>query len=122
METFKEFIESIDNVEHRNRTGEILDWVSKKFPDLSKKIGWNQPMFTDHGTFIIAFSVSKEHLAVAPEKAAIDRFSHEIKAAGYEHTKQLIRIPWNMDIDYSLIKQIIEYNIKDKAEHEKFWR
>ena len=27
-------------------------------------------MFTDHGTYIIGFSVSKKHLAVAPEAVA----------------------------------------------------
>ncbi|MCQ4950818.1 hypothetical protein NE646_14380, partial [Bittarella massiliensis] len=41
------------------------------FPDLTPKIAWNQPMFTDHGTFIIGFSAAKAHLAVAPERAGI---------------------------------------------------
>ncbi len=53
------------------------------------KIAWNQPMFMDHDTFIIGFSIAKQHLAVAPEKAGIDYFSDEIVKAGYGHTKQL---------------------------------
>ena len=49
-------------------------------------------MFTDHGTFIIGFSIAKNHLAVAPESAGINHFSDEIVQAGYDHTKQLVRI------------------------------
>lgn len=74
METFAEFIARIDNPEHQARTEEVLNWITEKFPNLKQKIAWNQPMFTDHETFIIGFSVSKQHLAVAPEKAGINRF------------------------------------------------
>lgn len=92
MEAFAEYLEHIDNPQHRARTQEVLAWVTKKFPNLMAKIAWNQPMFTDHGTFIIGFSVAKHHLAVAPEKAGINHFSELIVQAGYDHTKQLVRI------------------------------
>jgi uncharacterized protein YdhG (YjbR/CyaY superfamily) len=31
-------------------------------------------MFTDHGIFIIGFSVAKHHLAVSPESTGINHF------------------------------------------------
>ncbi|WP_026674854.1 iron chaperone [Alkalihalobacterium bogoriense] len=122
MEVFAEFIAAIQKEEHRNRTNEVLSWVSKKFPQLNPKIAWNQPMFTDHDTFIIGFSVAKQHLAIAPEKVAIDRFAEKIKEAGYDHTKEIIRIKWNHQVDYSLLEEIIEFNIIDKADCTSFWR
>ena len=70
-------------------------------------IAWNQPMFTDRGTFIIGFSVTKKHLAVAPERAGIDRFSDKIMQAGYSHSQELIRIPWDKPVDYALLEKII---------------
>lgn len=79
-------------------------------------------MFTDHETFIIGFSVSKQHLAVAPEKAGIIRFSEEITQAGYDHTKELVRMKWKQEIDFSLLERMIEFNIADKAECSTFWR
>jgi hypothetical protein len=63
MEVFAEYLARIDNPQHRARTEEVLGWVTKKFPNLMPKIAWNQPMFTDHGTYIIGFSVAKHHLA-----------------------------------------------------------
>ena len=122
MEVFGEFLEKIDNPQHRERTEEVLAWVANGFPNLVPKIAWNQPMFTDHDTFIIAFSIAKHHLAVAPEKAGIDHFSNEIVQAGYDHTKQLIRMKWDSPVDYSLLEQLIEFNILDKKDCTTFWR
>jgi len=122
MEVFEEFLAGIENPQHRARTEEVLGWVTQKYPDLAPKIAWNQPVFTDHGTYIIGLSVAKQHLAVSPEKAGIDHFSDEIVQAGYEHTKMLVRIPWDKPVDYALLERMIEFNIADKAETTTFWR
>lgn len=122
MEVFEEFLARIDNIDHKDRMEEVLKWVIKEFPDLVPVIKWNQPMFTDHGTYIIGFSVSKKHIAVAPEKAVMEKFSNEIGDAGYEHTKELVRIPWNNQVDFSLLERMIQFNVQDKAEYTDFWR
>ncbi|WP_282445569.1 iron chaperone [Massilia antarctica] len=122
MTVFADFLAQISDPQHRERTQAVLDWAGEKFPSLERKIAWNQPMFTDHGTFIIGFSLAKPHLAVAPEAAAIDHFAKEIVRAGYEHTKLLIRIPWKAQVDFSLLEKIIAFNIRDKAHCGTFWR
>lgn len=33
--------------------------ITETYPQLDTTVKWNQPMFTDHGTFIIAFSFAK---------------------------------------------------------------
>ncbi len=122
MEAFAEFISKMDNPEQKNRVVEILQWVSEKYPSLETKVAWNQPMFTDHGTFIIGFSVAKKHMAVAPEEPAITKFTTEIEKAGYSYTNGLIRITWDNEVDYGLLEKIIEFNIQDKADCTTFWR
>jgi uncharacterized protein len=122
MEVFAEYLAGIDHPEHRARMEEILGWATKKFPNLVPKIAWNQPMFTDHDTYIIGFSVAKQHLAVAPERAGIIHFSDAIVQAGYNHTKQLVRIKWESPVDFSLLEKMIDFNISDKAECATFWR
>ncbi|MBM7657706.1 uncharacterized protein YdhG (YjbR/CyaY superfamily) [Sporolactobacillus spathodeae] len=99
-----------------------MNWVTEKFPSLEPRIAWNQPMFTDHGTFIIGFSVAKHHLAIGPERAGIVRFSDEIVQAGYDHTKQLVRIRWDSPVDFSLLEKMIAFNISEKADCSTFWR
>jgi hypothetical protein len=122
MEVFAEYLEKMDNPMHRARMEEVLSWVMKKFPHLSPVLKWNQPMFTDHGTYIIGFSVSKKHMAVAPEQAGMARFSDEISKMGYDQTKEIVRIPWDRPVEYSLLEKMIEFNIMDKATCTTFWR
>lgn len=120
MKEFEEFLVKMESPEQRERLEEILHWVQDNFPQLERRIAWNQPMFTDHGTFIIGFSVSKKHLAVAPE--GVERFSRAAEEAGYDCTKMLIRIPWNKAVSFSLLEEIISFNIADKKDCETFWR
>lgn len=122
MEAFADYLAGIDNPEYRTRMEEIFNWIADKYPNLVPKFAWKQPMFTDHGTFIIGFSVSRQHMAVAPEEVVITRFADEIAKAGYDCTKGLIRIPWSSPVDFTLLENIIEFNISDKAECINFWR
>ena len=43
-----------------------MEWAERTFSGLEPRVAWNQPVFTDHGTFIIGISVSAGHLAVSP--------------------------------------------------------
>ncbi|GAE33724.1 iron chaperone [Halalkalibacter akibai] len=122
MEVFSEFIAGIDDPTHREKTEEVLTWIKNKYSNLNTEMKWNQPMFTHHGTFIIGLSVSKKHIAVAPESVTITHVEEDIVKAGYDYTKELIRIPWNAPVDYPLLEKMIEFNIWDKANCTTFWR
>ncbi|KIH71752.1 iron chaperone [Salinicoccus roseus] len=122
MSVFEEFISGIDDSDHRERMEEVLSWVHDEYPNMERVVKWNQPMFTDHGTYIIGFSVAKKHMSVAPENKAIEEFGSALEEVGYVHTRQIFRIPWDGEVDYALLKRIIEFNIGDKAGVETFWR
>jgi uncharacterized protein YdhG (YjbR/CyaY superfamily) len=122
MSDFQMYINNIDDPDKRTRMEGIFDYLRKAFPQLKEEVKWNQPMFTDHGTFIIGFSIAKAHIAVAPETAAINHFEKEIEEAGYSHTKQLFRIKWTDKVDYDLLQKITSFNILDKKNMVKFWR
>jgi uncharacterized protein YdhG (YjbR/CyaY superfamily) len=57
-----------------------------------------------------------------PPEGGIGRFADEIVRAGYEYSKELIRIPWDGPVDFALLDRIIAFNILDKAECTTFWR
>lgn len=122
MKDFQVFLDNIDVLDQREKIGEILNHIKEKFPRLKEEIKWNQPMFTDHGTFIIGFSIAKKHIAVAPEPVTISYFEKEIKEAGYSHTDGLFRIKWTDKVDFHLLNKIVAYNIEDKKDMTKFWR
>ncbi len=122
MEVFNEYLAQIENPQHRAKLEAILQWIRDTFPRLEARIAWNQPMFTDHGTFIIGFSVAANHIAFALEKAGMAHFVTEIEQAGYSHGKEFTRIRWEQPVDYTLLKRMIEFNIREKADCKTFWR
>ncbi|RZT02010.1 iron chaperone [Cuneatibacter caecimuris] len=122
MNDFSAYIKQLTDERQRVRTEEVLDWVSSHFSNLEPRIAWNQPMFTDHGTFIIGFSASRNHLSVSPEQAGMAQFQEKIAKAGYGQSKMLFRIRWDEPVNYTLLEQIIRFNCMDKAECTTFWR
>lgn len=122
MDILKVYLSSIDKIENRTKLEEILLWINKRFPNLVPRFAWNQPMYTDHGTYIIGFSVSKNHIAVSPEMAGIEKFEEEIKKSGYSYSKMIFRIKWDDIINYSLLEKMIRYNIIEKESTKTFWR
>ncbi len=122
LNVFEPFLASVKNVANQEKLRDVLAWVLREFPMLEPAIKWNQPMFTHHGTFIIAFSVSKSHFAVGTEGVEIEVFKDAIAAAGYKASKMLFRIKWTDDVNYDLLQRIIAYNMDEKAECKTFWR
>lgn len=122
MSNFKEYLDNIDEPKKKERMESILKYIKKTFPQLKEEIRWNQPMFTDHRTFIIAFSIAKHHIAVAPEPEVIYHFQKEIEEAGYSHTKGLFRIKCMDKVDYDLLSKIVAFNIESKKDIKTFWR
>lgn len=122
IQVFQEVLDKIDDSQHRQRMREILEWVAKNYPQLEPVVKWNQPMFQHHGTFIVGFSTSKKHFAFTPEAHTISVFEDRLAKSGLSHTKMIIRVPWDADVPYDLMGEVIEFNIEDKADTTSFWR
>ncbi len=122
MNNFTEYLDTLTDNGQRSRLEQIFSWISETFPQLQRRIAWNQPMFTDHGTFIIGFSTAKNHISVSNEKAGLEEFLERIKDAGYSHGKLLWKIENTQEVNYELLKEMITYNIEEKRDCTTFWR
>lgn len=122
MKDLEPYLLTITDDQQRLRMRELFQWVEATFPNLTSEIKWHQPMFMDHGTFIIGFSIAKNHMAFTTEEVGIKVFSEAIKQAGYEHTKMIGRIKWTDEVNYALLKAMINYNIEDKKLCTTFFR
>lgn len=121
-QVFKDFLQKIDVIEQRDKVEHLLFWILDEFSELEPVIKWNQPMVTHHGTYIFGLSISKQHIAISPEVATIKQFSDAIEKTGYSHTDNIIRIKWHEAIDYDLIKNMIDFQMTEKAGFDRFWR
>src|SRR5690554_6865216 len=108
------YMETIDTKDKKEKFLGLINWVKKEFPSLTLEIKWNQPMFINEGTFILSLSALKNHFSISPEFITMERFKDKIDKAGYSQTMMLFRIKYSEDINYDLIKSMIEFNIEDK--------
>ncbi|CAD2072051.1 iron chaperone [Phocicoccus pinnipedialis] len=119
---FDAYLEKIKEKDKRTHVGEILEFIHEEFPELDCTVKWNQPFFLNEGTFIIAVSVAKNHMSIAPEEKTMEKFADRIDAAGYSKTKGLFKIKFSDKIDWQLLIDIIAFNIKDKNDYTRLWR
>ncbi len=94
---FAEYLSHVDDDTQRDVALAVLEWVHERYPDLGIRIAWNQPMFTLGATFVIGFSYAKKHMAIAPERAGIERFADEFDRRGLSYGKMMVRFPWPAD-------------------------
>lgn len=122
VEMFKPFLDQIENLSQKHKLQSLLEWVHQTYPQLVMDIKWHQPMFMDHGTFIVGFSVAKHHISIAPEKHTMEAFQDKIKNAGYDQTMMFLKVKNKQDVPYDLLKEIIDTNIEEKFTVTSFWR
>ena len=122
MDEFNDYLTTIEQPESRQKMMTVLSWITTHYPHLTREIKWNQPMFIQEGTFILALSASKFHFSVSPEFAGMAHFSSRIKASGYSQSSMLFRIKWTDEVDYQLLGDIIEWNMVQKKGLKTFWR
>jgi len=122
IDEFEGFVKAIEPVEHQEKVRTLLEWVNESYQGLKPVFKWKQPMYTHHGTFIIAFSVASKHISVGFEGPEIKVFAKAIKDAGYKYSKKNFRIPFDQAIDYDLLSDMIEFNVNDKKHITTFWR
>ena len=121
MGSLAEWYQRIPTPDDLTRVESLFANIQAQFPQLKLELKWNQPMFTDHGTFIMGFNPSKKHLAVAIEPQTMTRFIPQIDKAGYDHS-QIIRFPWHKPLDEQLIHELIAYTIDQKKDATTFWQ
>lgn len=122
MADFDAWLAKLGDPAKADRMTEVFAWIDATFPTLEHAVKWNQPMYVDHGTFILGFSAAKGHWAFTPEASALRQFRDEVVAAGYDPTENIVRVRWDQEPDRGLLQRIIAFNIEDKAETTTFWR
>ena len=122
IKTLDEYLETITNEDNRARMVNVVVWVGLTYPELKLRITWNQPMFTHHGTYIIGFSATSKHMAMAPERATMIRFEPVMRERGTDFGTIFARQPWNTPFDYELLDAFIQHQLEEKRDITSFWR
>lgn len=121
---WNKYINSIKNIDLilKHKMVSIFQFMEEKFPELVLEIKWNEPMFSFNNSFIIAFSVLKNHISISPEKYAIDIYKEKLLSFNYEATANLFKIKKDQEVNFDLLFEIINFKIKDKSNSKTFFK
>lgn len=86
METLADYLAQAKAPQRRVRMAEVLEWAERTFSGLELRVAWNQPVFTDHWTFIVGISVSAR-ASGRFSGAGLEGFFREIARGGYAGAK-----------------------------------
>lgn len=122
MDGIKNYINKITDNFQRERFESLLDWTQNTYPEFKLEYKWNQPMFIYKGIFMISYTISKKHISVAPEGYVMDLFRESISQVGYDHSLKIFRITWKQEVNYALLKSIIDFKLEDRQGETNFWK
>ena len=94
----------------------IRQTVKKAAPDATEKISYQMPTFYLNGN-LVHFAAFKNHIGFYPTPSGTAKFKKEI--SGYQAAKGSIQFPLDQPIPYDLIRQIVEFRVKENSAKAK---
>lgn len=119
------YVNGIENEEHKKIFIGVLEWIQDTYPELSLVFKYKTPMFIlkePKETFILGLNSAKKHFGLAPEGYYMVKFADKIKDSGYDYSLKLIKIKYKEEINYNFLKDLIDFKIEDKFGSETFWK
>ena len=80
-------------------------------PDAEEGMSYGVPAFKLNGV-IFNFAAFKSHLGIYPTPSAIEAFEERLQ--DYETAKGTIKFPFDKEIPYELIKEIIAFRVEEQ--------
>ncbi|MDD2426610.1 MAG: DUF1801 domain-containing protein [Eubacteriales bacterium] len=121
LKTFDEYMQKIQNEGQKSRLREVFSWVEENYPSLERRVAWNTPMYMEHGTYIIGFTATKNHLSIGYEVQTLQHFKEELEEREVDHAQMIVRTPWGDEIDYDLMRRMIDYTRENKKDITSMW-
>jgi Uncharacterized conserved protein len=87
----------------------VRETIHAAAPDAVEKISWRMPTFWQ-GENIVHFAAFKKHIGLFPGGEAVGVFADRLK--GYKTSKGTIQFPFEKEIDYKLIGDIVRWRVE----------
>jgi len=91
--------------------------IRQTAPAATETISYGIPTFDLDGQHLVHFAAFKKHIGFFPTASPIPVFQKEL--SGFKTSKGTIQFPLDQAVPYDLIKQIVEYRVRQVSESEK---
>ena len=80
--------------------------ITKKHPDLTLVIAWNQPILRSATGYVLGLSVQSRHITINPfSDVALRKVASKLK--GYEVNKKTFQVPFGWKPDEALLDALV---------------
>jgi uncharacterized protein YdhG (YjbR/CyaY superfamily) len=87
--------------------------IEEAAPGAEPSFGYGVPGYKTHGKPLVYFSAFKSHTGLYPTPSGIKAFKS--KLSEYKVTTGAIQFPFSKPLPIGLIKQIVEFRVKENA-------
>jgi uncharacterized protein YdhG (YjbR/CyaY superfamily) len=115
-------IETIDQYINEANTSlqpllhQIRNFIKELVPEASEKISYQMPTFYLNGN-LVHFAAQKNHLGFYPGGSVIHLY--EDKLRDFKHSKGAIQLPYQKEIPWDLLKEMILYRRNENLNKKK---
>lgn len=92
--------------------------IQKAAPNAQEKLSYGMPTFYINEN-LVHFAACKSHVGFYPTPSAIEAFKTELSM--YKCSKGAIQFPYNQDIPYDLVAQIVAFRVIESGLKNKAW-
>jgi uncharacterized protein YdhG (YjbR/CyaY superfamily) len=108
--TIDEYISQFPN-DIQEKLNIIRKTIKNVVPEATGTISYSMPAFKLKEA-LVYFAAQKNHIGFYPRPAAIIKFKNKLK--DYKTSKGAIQLPYDKPIPIDLIKEIVEFNVKNE--------
>jgi len=112
--TVGQYISGYDG-EVRMRMGKLRELILSCSPDITEKISWAMPTFCLNGN-LVHFAAGKNHIGFYPGASGVAEFTDRFE--GYKYSKGAVQFQNNKPMPYDLIKEIVQFRVKENSHGE----
>lgn len=94
----------------------LRDTIKNAAPEAEETINYQIPTFKLNGN-LVHFAAYKKHIGFYPTPSGIDAFKNELSE--YEMAKGSVKFPLNKPIPYDLVRNIVEFRVKENLTKKK---
>ena len=113
--TIEEYISTFPK-EIQTLLEKVRKTIKNSAPEATETISYQMPAFRLKG-ILVYFAAHKSHIGFYPTSSGVAKFSK--KLSNYEHSKGAIKFPLNEPIPLDLIKEIVEFRVKENTEKSR---
>lgn len=94
----------------------IRETIRRAAPDATEAIKYGMPTFVLNGN-LVHYAAQKNHIGFYPAPSGIQAFQTQLSS--YKTSKGAIQFPYNRDIPYDLIREIVKFRVSENLQKRR---